>query len=247
MHFFIISTYNIHYLSYWIVDIRKYKLNLKYLTNVKFIYEKFNAYSMKLEKVDVKILKILQNDGRASFRDIAKQVGVTTPTVSSKVSMYEQMGIIKGFGVFLDTDALGEISILLSVKCKPSDAPKIGEKLQALEEVREVYLVGGSWVQAKVTLTDTIHLNQFISRLTVIEEILDYDYKAIVDTIKEEPRAVLSEGINAVLGCFYCKKPMHDKPVKLKMDGKDHFLCCNTCAKEYKIKYEKLKAWAEGK
>jgi DNA-binding Lrp family transcriptional regulator len=196
---------------------------------------------MKLEKVDIKILEILQKDGRASFRDIAKKVGVTTPTVSSKVSMFEQMGIIKGFGSFLDTDALGELSILLSVKCKPSDSPNVAEKLKKLEEVREVYLMGGSWISLKVTLNDTMHLNQFISELTTVEEILDYDYKTIVNTVKEEPRAFLSEGVNAVLTCFYCKKPMHDKPVKLKLDGKDHFVCCNTCAKEYKVKYEKLK------
>ncbi|UCE36307.1 MAG: winged helix-turn-helix transcriptional regulator [Thermoplasmata archaeon] len=196
---------------------------------------------MKLEKVDVEILKILEKDGRASFRDIAKKVGVTTPTVSNKVSMYEQMGIIKGFSVNVDTEALGEISILLSVKCKPSDVPKTAEKLKEAEEVREVYIVGGSWIWAKVTLIDNTHLNQFISELTKMEKILDYEYKTIVSTIKEESRAVLSEGVNAVLSCFYCRKPMHDKPVKLKMDGKDHFVCCNTCAKEYKIKYEKLK------
>jgi Lrp/AsnC family leucine-responsive transcriptional regulator len=196
---------------------------------------------MKLDKVDVKILEILQRDGRASFRDIAKKVGVTTPTVSSKVAMYEQMGILKGFGAVLDTDALGEISILLSVKCKPSDVPKVADTLKELEEVREVYLIGGSWVHAKATLTDSTHLNEFISDLTKIQEILDYDYKAIVGTIKEESRAVLSEGVNAVLTCFYCRKPMHDKPVKIKLDGKDHFLCCDTCVKEYKKKYEKLK------
>jgi DNA-binding Lrp family transcriptional regulator len=196
---------------------------------------------MKLEKVDIQILQILQKDGRASFRDIAKKVGVTTPTVSSKVGMYEQMGIIKSFGAFLDTDALGELSILLMVKCKPSDVPKVADKLKELEEVREVYLVGGSWINSKVTLTDTTHLNQFIAELTKIEEILDYNYNAIVSTVKEEPRSVLSEGVNAVLTCFYCKKPMHDKPVKLKLDGRDHFLCCGTCAREYKIKYEKLK------
>jgi DNA-binding Lrp family transcriptional regulator len=196
---------------------------------------------MKLEKVDIQILKILQNDGRASFRDIAKKVGVTTPTVSSKVSMYEQMGIIKSFGAFLDTDALGELSIILNVKSKPSDVPKVAERLKELEEVREVYIIGGSWINSKVTLNDNTHLNQFISDLTSIDEILDYNYNAIVNTIKEEPRSVLSEGVNAVLTCFYCRKPMHDKPVKLKLDGRDHFLCCNTCAKEYKIKYAKLK------
>lgn len=211
------------------------------MTNVKFIYRKLYVLHMKLEKVDVEILKILEKDGRASFRDIAKKVGVTTPTVSNKVGMYEQMGIIKGFGAYLDTDALGEITILLSVKCKPSDVPKLAEKLKYIEDVREVYLVGGSWIHAKITLINTTHLNEFISNLTGIDEILDYDYKTIIDTVKEEPRAVLSEGANAVLACFYCKKPMHDKPVKIKLDGKDHFLCCDTCVREYKKKYEKLK------
>ena len=196
---------------------------------------------MKLDKVDIKILEILQKDGRASFRDIAKKVGITTPTVSNKVGMYEQMGILKGFGAQIDTDALGEISILLSIKCKPSDVSMLSEKLKDIEDVREVYLIGGSWIHAKVTLTNTTHLNEFIVALTKWEEILDYDYKAIVETVKEEPRAVLSEGVNAVLMCFYCKKPMHDKPVKIKLDGKDHFLCCNTCTREYKKKYEKLK------
>lgn len=214
---------------------------MKNFTNVKYNNSYIYAYNMKLDQVDVKILEILQRDGRASFRDIAKKVGVTTPTVSSKVAMFEQMEILKGFGAYLDTDALGEISVLLSVKCKPSDLPKLAEKLKYFEEVREIYLVGGSWVQAKATFIDNAHLNEFIAELTNIEDILDYDYKTIVDTIKEEPRAVLSEGVNAVLTCFYCRKPMHDKPVKIKLDGKDHFLCCNTCVREYKKKYEKLK------
>jgi DNA-binding Lrp family transcriptional regulator len=196
---------------------------------------------MKLEQIDIKILEILQNDGRTSFRDIAKKVGVTTPTVSNKVNMYEQMGIIKGFSVRLSAEALGEISILLSAKCKPSDAPQLADRFKEFEEVREVYMLGGSWVSAKVTLVGTTHLNEFISKLAEVEEILDYDYKTIVGTVKEEPRAVLSQGINAVLKCFYCKKPMHDKPVKIKLDGKDHFLCCETCEKEYRVKYEKLK------
>ncbi len=211
------------------------------LTNVKFNTHNSILRPMKLDKVDINILEILQKDGRASYRDIAKKVGVTTPTVASKVSMYEQMGITKGFSVMLNTDALGELSILLSVKCKPSDVSKVAKKLTKLDDIREVYLTGGSWLQAKATLIDTIQLNEFITQLSSIKEILDYEYKTIVETLKEEPRAVLSEGINAVIDCFYCRKPMHDKPVKIKLDGRDHFLCCNICAKEYKKKIAKLK------
>jgi DNA-binding Lrp family transcriptional regulator len=131
-------------------------------------------------------LDLLQKDGRVSFRDIAKKVGVTTPTVSNIVSMYEQMDLIMGFSAFLNIDALGEISILLFVKCKPSDVPKFVMKLIALEEAGEANLIGGSWIHGKITLTDKTHLNKFISELTQIEEILEYDYNAIVETVKEE-------------------------------------------------------------
>lgn len=40
---------------------------------------------MRLDPVDVKILSLLQRDARLSYWEIAKKVGVTTPTVSSKV------------------------------------------------------------------------------------------------------------------------------------------------------------------
>ena len=40
------------------------------------------------------------------------------------------------------------------------------------------------------------------------------------------------------------KKLIKDEPVKIKLDGKNHYLCCNTCVDHYKEKYKKLK---EGK
>lgn len=196
---------------------------------------------MKLDRVDVKILKILEKEGRTSFREIAKKIEATTPTVSSKVSMLEQMGLIKGFRASFDTDVLGEISILLTIKSKPSDVLNIADKLKELEEVRELYILGGSLLHLKVTFIDFMHLNKFILNLSKIESILDYDYKIIIDTVKEEQRALVMDGLNTLLKCFYCKKPMHDKPVKLKLDGKDHFLCCEICAKEYKKKYDRIK------
>ena len=44
---------------------------------------------------------------------------------------------------------------------------------------------------------------------------------------------------------YYCKKPIYDNPVKLKLDGKDHYLCCQSCARLFKEKYERIKAEAD--
>ena len=38
-----------------------------------------------LDDVDRKILRELQTDGRASFRDISSRIGVSTPTVSARI------------------------------------------------------------------------------------------------------------------------------------------------------------------
>lgn len=197
---------------------------------------------MNLDSIDIKILEILQKDGRASLREIAKELGITTPTASKKVDTFKKLGLLKGFSANLDAEKLDEITILLYIKCKPTDTKKLLDQLRKTENVRELYAIDGSRIYAKVTLTD--NLNDFLTGLGEMKEIMDYKYHTITETVKEKPRAILSSNLRLIVPCYYCKKPIKDEPVKIKMDGKDHYLCCNTCVKQYKERYRKLK---EGK
>ena len=45
----------------------------------------------------------------------------------------------------------------------------------------------------------------------------------------------------AFLGASKTEREAHDEGVKLKIDGKYHYLCCGVCAKLYREKYDKLK------
>jgi hypothetical protein len=94
----------------------------------------------------------------------------------------------------------------------------------------------------KVTLLSSTEVNIFLSDLTKIENIQEYEYYSIINTLRESPRAIIRENLSITLNCYYCKKPMKDEPVKLKLDGKMHYVCCNTCAKHYKEKYKELKS-----
>jgi DNA-binding Lrp family transcriptional regulator len=195
---------------------------------------------MELDSIDIKILEILQKDGRTSFREIAKELGITTPTVSKKVETFQKLGLLKGFSAILDAEKLNEITILLHIKCKPSDTKKLLDQLRKIENVRELYAIDGSRIYAKVTITDK--LNDFLTGLGEIKEIMDYEYHTITETIKEKPRAVLSSNLKLTVSCYYCKKLIKDEPVKIKLDGRSHYLCCNTCVERYKEKYKKLTA-----
>jgi DNA-binding Lrp family transcriptional regulator len=197
---------------------------------------------MKLDKTDVMILSILKKDARKSFREIAKELDISTPTISSKISNLDELGVIKGYHADIDTESLSESSVILLIKCSPSDLNEAAEKLKELRGGTEVFVLSSSRIFLKITLQQPTELNNMLTSLASIDPIQDYEYYSIIDAVKEEPRAVIQEELSITLKCYYCKKQMKDEPVKLKLDGKNHYVCCNTCAKHYKEKYEKLKS-----
>ncbi|MCK5251681.1 MAG: Lrp/AsnC family transcriptional regulator, partial [Thermoplasmata archaeon] len=118
-------------------------------------------FTMELDPVDIRILELLIENGRLSYREMAKKVGVTTPTVSSKVEHLMDMGLIEGYTTVINPEMLDQMTILLTIECKPSDLQAVLDRLGAVEEVRELYAVDGTRVHAKVTVTDQAHLNSF--------------------------------------------------------------------------------------
>jgi len=200
---------------------------------------------MELDPVDIRILELLMENSRLSYRELAKRAGVTTPTVSSKVEHLVDMGLIEGYTVVIDPEMLDQMTVLLTIECKPSDLQTVLDGLTDAEEVRELYAVDGTRVFSKVTVRDQTHLNSFLEGLGTIPEITSHTYQTITRTVKEGPRAMLHDRQNVVVNCYYCRKPIYDDPVKIKMDGKDHYLCCQSCARLYREKYENLKAKAD--
>jgi DNA-binding Lrp family transcriptional regulator len=200
---------------------------------------------MKLDDIDIRILEALLEDGRLSFNDVAKTAGVSTPTVSTRVTTLIELGLIRGFRVDLDTEMLNEVTAVLILDCRPADVGKLTERLDGFHEVRELYIIDGTRLMAKVSTLSNEHLNKFFAALTEIEEISSYRYHTVTMTAKELPRALIHEGLKVTIDCYYCGKAIVEDPVKIRMDGKDHYLCCGSCEGLYKQKYERLKEGAE--
>ena len=59
-----------------------------------------------LDPIDVRILRLLREDGRMSHSAIAKAVGLSGPAVHERVRKLEQRGVIAGYTVVLDPDRL---------------------------------------------------------------------------------------------------------------------------------------------
>ncbi|MFE6889370.1 Lrp/AsnC family transcriptional regulator [Streptomyces sp. NPDC057694] len=103
--------------------------------------------SVVLDPVDLEILRLLQNDARTTYRDLAAQVGVAPSTCLDRVSRLRRGGVILGHALRVDPARLGRgLQALLSVQVRPHRRELVGpfvERIRALPEARTVFHVTG--------------------------------------------------------------------------------------------------------
>ncbi len=65
-----------------------------------------------MDRLDLKIVSLLESDGRISFAELAERVGLSKSPCWNRVQKLRDDGVIKGFAALLDPPALG-----LGVQC----------------------------------------------------------------------------------------------------------------------------------
>ncbi|HWG94757.1 MAG TPA: Lrp/AsnC family transcriptional regulator, partial [Mycobacteriales bacterium] len=98
-----------------------------------------------LDAVDRQLLRLLMEDGRRSYADLARETGLSTSAAHQRVRRLEQRGVVTGYRAEVDPVALGlPLSAFVSVKpidpAAPDDAP---DRLRALEAVEACHSVAG--------------------------------------------------------------------------------------------------------
>ncbi len=197
---------------------------------------------MELDKVDIAILRLLQDDSRTSFRIIAKKVGVSVPTVSSRVAKLEELGIIRNYPVQIDVDKLGKTTLLVIVKCQPQLVQNIANSLAAINEVRKVFMVRGLKIAIEATLPNPGAIDKTLEKFSAIEGVTDYEYFITTRRLKDEPSAMVDDSLVALLECSECHKIIEGESIRKSLDDKDYYFCCKSCDKLFTEKYKRIKA-----
>ena len=104
---------------------------------------------LKLDSIDLRILKELQADGRLSFTDLAPKVGLTVSPCLERVRRLERAGVIRGYGAVLDPHAVNagllvfiELSLTYS---SPDIFAEFKRAVRKLPQILECHLVSGDF------------------------------------------------------------------------------------------------------
>ncbi|MFD7879726.1 Lrp/AsnC family transcriptional regulator [Streptomyces sp. NPDC059766] len=125
------------------------------------------AESVALDPVDLHLLRLLQNDARTTFRDLAAQVGVAPSTCLDRVTRLRRSGVIIGHRLQVDPAKLGRgLEALLMVQVRPHRRELVGpfvERIRALPEARTVFhLTGPDDYLVHVAVADMADLQRLV-------------------------------------------------------------------------------------
>ena len=145
----------------------------------------------EINRIDRNILRTLQQDGRISFAELARRVGLTTTPCIERVRRLERDGILTGFSALVNPNAVGAglvvfVQIRLS-RTSQDNFEQFKEAASLLPEVQECYLVSGNFdYLIKARVADMAAYRDFLGEtllgLPGVQESTSY---VVMETVKE--------------------------------------------------------------
>jgi DNA-binding Lrp family transcriptional regulator len=144
----------------------------------------------RLDAIDRKILKELQEDGRITNVDLADHVGISAPPCLRRMRALEEAGYIKGYRALLDEKLLGyEVTVFAMVHL----ASQADADLQAFEAfvqskplVRECWMLSGEIdFILKCVAPDLRTFQAFVAELTAAPHVRNVKTSLVLKTAKD--------------------------------------------------------------
>lgn len=145
----------------------------------------------QLDRVDLKILDVLQREGRISITELAERISLSATPCSERVKRLEREGVITGYHARVNPAALGKtLLVFLEIKlsAKSGDVfDKVRKELLYVPEVMECHLVSGDFdylVKARLSEMNEYRrlLGEILKRLPASAESRSY---VVMEEIKE--------------------------------------------------------------
>src|SRR5213080_4313265 len=155
--------------------------------------------SARLDAIDWKILKELQEDGRMTNVELARRVGISAPPCLRRVRALEEAGMIRGYHADLAPEPLG---YAVTVFAQVGLASQAEADLKAFEhlvatwpEVREAYMLAGETdFLLKIVAPDWDSYQRFLStKLTSAPNVAHVKSALVLRVSKSAPGVPLGE------------------------------------------------------
>ena len=142
-----------------------------------------------MDRIDRRILRLLQHDATRSIADIAEQVGLSTTPCWRRIQSLEAQGVIRGRVALLDRGKLNVgVTVFVRIKTsqhEPAWLERFAKAVSEMEEVVEVYRMSGDIdYLLRVVVPDIAAYDAIYKRLIDAVPMLDVSSNFAMEEIK---------------------------------------------------------------
>jgi len=147
---------------------------------------------VRLDRIDRRILRDLQEEGRITNIELARRAGISAPPCLRRVRALEEAGFIRGYHAALDPERLGFEVMLFALVGLDSQSETVltafEAMVQAWPEVRECFMArGADDFVLKLVARNTAHENELTTKLTSAPHVVHVRTIQIIRTSKALP------------------------------------------------------------
>ena len=145
----------------------------------------------ELSTIDRNILRVLQKNGRTSYAELARQVGLTATPCVERVKRLESDGVIQGYTALINPEFLdAALVVFVQIRLNRSAQDAFEEfrnAVAALPEVQECYLVSGNFdYLIKARVADMSAYRRFYGEtLLTLPEVQECTSYVVMEQVKE--------------------------------------------------------------
>jgi Lrp/AsnC family leucine-responsive transcriptional regulator len=150
---------------------------------------------MAIDETDIKILELLQKEGRTRRNDLAEKVGLSLPAVSDRLRKLEESGIISGYFAKVDHQQLGkDITAFVIVTIDSSKHfNAFIEHVNSADDILECHAITGDGTHMlKVRTENTGSLEKLLAKIQSWAGVLKTTTSMVLSSSKETFRIRLA-------------------------------------------------------
>ncbi|ESP87237.1 AsnC family transcriptional regulator [Candidatus Halobonum tyrrellensis] len=189
-----------------------------------------------LDGTDMRILRLLAEDGRRPYSEIGDAVDLTPPAVSDRVSRLREAGVIRGFTIDVDRSQLRSgVPVLVRVEPNPDERAAVNERLRDSEAVEHVFTTAEGDITAYGRLPSE-SAYEWVEETVGVDRLDGYE----VDLVADVDWTPSVRGTEFALDCVQCGNTVTSEGTSARVGGELRHFCCPTCETRFEERYEQL-------
>ena len=138
---------------------------------------------IRIDQINAKLLRMLQNDARTSFKDIAKECNVSLDTIKNRYNILKKNGVIRGSTIVVDPKKMDQgILVIIGIQVIQQFSNSVLNMINKMQGVCIVTRSIGQYdIEAIFLLKDIEQIGNIKEKIEELPQVEDANVGIFVD------------------------------------------------------------------